>query len=54
MDAILQNDIFSLYENWCILIKNSHKFVSKGPVNNNSALIQVMVYRKNGDKALSN
>ena len=34
-------------------MKISLKFVSKGPVNNKPALIQVMVYRQNGDKALS-
>ena len=34
-------------------MKISLKFVSKGPVNYQPALIQVMVYRQNGDNTLS-
>ena len=34
------------------LIKISLMFVPKGPINNNSALIQVMAWRRTGDKPL--
>ena len=34
-------------------IKISSKFVSKGPINNNPALVQIMAWRRSGDKPLS-
>ena len=37
----------------CILIKISLKFVPKGPIDNNSALVDIMVWRGIGDKPLS-
>ena len=36
-----------------ISIKNSLKFVPKGPNNNIPALVQIMAWRRSGDKALS-
>ena len=50
------DDIFkciSVNENVCILIKISLKFVPKGPINNIQALVQVMAWRRSGDKPLS-
>ena len=43
----------SLNENVWILIKISLKFVPKGPINNNPALVQIMAWRRSGDKPLS-
>ena len=42
-----------LNENVWILIKISLKFVPKGPINNNPALVQIMAWRRPGDKPLS-
>ena len=36
-----------------ISIKISLKFVPKGPINNNPALVQIMAWRRSGDKPLS-
>ena len=36
-----------------IAIKISLKFVPKGPINNNPALVQIMGWRPPGDKPLS-
>ena len=36
----------------CILIQISLKFVHKGPIDNKSALVQVMAWRRTGDKPL--
>ena len=50
------DDIFKsifLNENVWIPIKISLKFVPKGPINNNPALLQVMAWRRPGDKPLS-
>ena len=50
------NDIFKcifLNENVWILIKSSLKFVPKGPINNIPALVQIMAWRRPGDKLLS-
>ena len=46
------DDIF-LNENVSIAIKISLKFVPKGPVNNIPALVQIMAWRRPGDKLLS-
>ena len=35
------------------MIKNSLKFVPKGPINNIPALVQIMAWRRPGDKPLS-
>ena len=43
----------SLNENIQISINISLKFVSKGPVNNIPALVQIMAWRRPGDKPLS-
>ena len=40
-------------ENVRISIKFSLKFVSKGPINNISALFQIMAWRRSGDKPFS-
>ena len=50
------DDIFTCIffnENCCILIKFSLKYVRKGPIDNNSALVQIMAWRRSGDKPLS-
>ena len=41
-----------LSENVRISIKISLKFVPKGPVNNNPALVQILAWRRSGDKQL--
>ena len=40
-------------ENCCILIKFSLKYVRKGPIDNNTALVEIMAWRRSGDKPLS-
>ena len=55
MAAILADDIFKcifLNENVRILIKISLKFVPKDPIDNKSALVQVMAWRRIGDQPL--
>ena len=50
------DDIFKcifLNENVWILIEFSPKFVPKGPINTISALVQIMAWRRPGDKPLS-
>ena len=50
------DDIFKwifLNENLCISIKISLKFVPMGPINNIPALVQIMAWRRPGDKPLS-
>ena len=42
-----------LNENFRISIKISLKFVPKGPINNIPALVQIMAWRRPGDKPLS-
>ena len=42
-----------LNENVWIPIKNSLTFVPKGPINNIPALVQIMAWRRTGDKPLS-
>ena len=42
-----------LNENVIILIKISLKFVPNGPINNSPALVQIMAWRRLGDKPLS-
>ena len=49
------DDIFKcifLNENVWIPIKMSLKFVPKGPINNISAMVQIMAWRRSGDKPL--
>ena len=41
-----------VYEKFWILIKISLEFVPKGPIDNNSTLVQVMAWRQTGDKPL--
>ena len=50
-DDILK--LFFLNENVWILIEISMKFVPKGPINNISSLVQIMAWRRPGDKPLS-
>ena len=55
MAAILADDIFKfvfLNENGRILIQISLKFVSRNPIDNKPALVQVMAWRQIGDKPL--
>ena len=50
------DDIFKcifVNDNWWIPIKILLKFVPKGPINNNPALVQIMAWRRPGDKPLS-
>ena len=50
------DDIFnciSLIENVWISIQISLKFIPKGPINNIPALVQIMAWRRPGDKPLS-
>ena len=52
----LAHDVFKcifLSENVWILIKISLKFVPRGPINNIPSLVQVMAWRRLGDKPLS-
>ena len=42
-----------LTENVCMSIKISLKFVPRGPINNIPTLVQVMAWRRPGDKPLS-
>ena len=56
MDAISQtiySSAFFMDENIWIPIKISLKFVPEGPVNNIPALVQIMAWRRPGDKPLS-
>ena len=46
------SDAFSLIKKFCISIKISLKFVSKGPIDNKPALVQVMAWRQIGVKPL--
>ena len=49
------DDIFKsifMNEKFCISIQISPKFVPKNPIDNKSALDQVMVWRRTGDKPL--
>ena len=50
------DDIFKcifLNENFRIRIKISLEFVPKGPINNIPAMVQIMAWRRPGDKPLS-
>ena len=52
----LADDIFRcifVNEKFCLLITISLKFVPKGPIDNNPALVEIMVWRRIGDKPLS-
>ena len=42
-----------LNENIRIMIKISLKFIPKGPIDNMPALVQIMAWRRTGDKSLS-
>ena len=56
MAAIFADDIFKCIffnENIWIVIKISLNFVPKGPINNISSLVQIMAWRRPGDKPLS-
>ena len=55
MAAILTDDIFKhifFNENVRISIQISLKFVPNGPIDNKSALVQVIAWRRTGDKPL--
>ena len=55
MATILQTTFSSVFfnENVWISIKISLKFVPKGPIKNIPALVQIMAWRRPGDKLLS-
>ena len=56
MATISADDIFKcifMNEKFCILIQIPLKFVPKGPINNKPALVQIMAWRRTGDKPLS-
>ena len=56
MAATFADDVFrciSVNEKFCVLNEISLKFVPKGPFNNNPALVQMMAWRRPGDKPLS-
>ena len=55
MAAMLADDIFKcifLNENDRILIQISLKYVPRSPIDNKTALVQVMVWRRAGEKPL--
>ena len=55
MAAILADDCFKcifMNETFCISIRVSLKFVPHGLIDNKSALVQVMAWRRTGDKPL--
>ena len=55
MAAIFVDDIFRcifMNEKFCISIRISLKFVRNGPFDNKLALVQVMAWRRTGDKPL--
>ena len=55
MAAILVDDILKcifLNENDRIRIQISLKFVSRSPIDNKPALVQIMAWRRTGDKPL--
>ena len=55
-DYHFPDDIFKCIffnENLCVSIKISLKFVPKVPINNFPALVQMMAWRRSGDKPLS-
>ena len=56
MDAISQTTFSSIFywmKMYELRFKNSLKFVPKGPINNIPALVQIMAWRRPGDKPLS-
>ena len=54
MAAVSQTTLSNLLnENVIISTKISLKFVPKGPINKNPALVQIMAWRRSGDKPLS-
>ena len=56
MAAISADGIFKyvfVNEKFCILIDISLKFVPKGQISNIPALVQIMAWRRIGDKPLS-
>ena len=55
-DRHFANDIFGcifVNEKFCILIKFSLKFIPTGPITNIPALVQIVAWRRPGDKPLS-
>ena len=45
--------VIFIYQSFCILIKISLKFIPQSPINNIPALVQIMAWRRQGDKPLS-
>ena len=53
---VFADDIFRyilVNEKFCILIKISLKFIPGGLIDNNPALVQIIAWRRVGDKSLS-
>ena len=53
---LFADDIFRcifVNEKFCILVEISLKFIPKGPIDNNPALVQIMAWRRTSDKPLS-
>ena len=58
MAAISQTTLSNAFlwikiEKYCISIKISQKFVPKGPIDNIPAMVQIMAWRRIGDKPLA-
>ena len=53
LQTILSDAFLIVNEKFCILTKISLKFVPKGPIDNNPALVKIMAWRQIGDKPLS-
>ena len=52
MATILTDDIFKrifMNEKFCILIQIPLKFIPKGPIDNNPALVHIMAWHRTGD-----
>ena len=47
------SEAFTWMKSFCILIKISLKFLPKGPIDNNTALVEIMAWRQIGDEPLS-
>ena len=46
------NRFIFLYENYCIFLQNSLKFVPKGPINNKPSFLQITAWYLRGNKPL--
>ena len=53
--ATISQTTFAFFYEWniCILIRISLQFIPKGPIDNKSALVKVMTWRRTDDKAIT-